>query len=301
MSFDKYNIYSSQNIINSEKDFQNVFNQWKKKYNIISKESKGYRNELITLENNFNDSFNNWKEKIKKKKIIYTAIIGNYDNLQEPKIHTEGWEYICFTDTPSKFNSQYWKIIDIRYYKELKEIQKNILLARIIKWSPTYMFENIDFSIWVDANMVININLDSFINSLPMNVPIILTKHPNRNCIYQEIIAIKSRIDRGIIQENLSGVNKLLLDLKYKIKYPENNGLCQTGLKIHNHRFEENLFNIGKLMRSIMVNYDIIRDQIIFNYVCFELNICRVDLDPLSSMNDKNKTNNRFYINNHNK
>ena len=39
---------------------------------------------------------------------------------------------------------------------------------------------------------------------------------------------------------------------QYQLKYPENNGLCQTGLKIHNHKFTENLYNIGKDRLSLL-------------------------------------------------
>jgi hypothetical protein len=292
-------IYSSENMLKSEKEFQSIFNNWKNKNNITT-EGIFINNDILSLENEFNTKFLKWKQNLKKKKIVYTAIIGKYDNLHEPKIYNEDWEYICFTDNPNILRSKYWKIIDINLYSELKNINKQILLARVIKWSPTYMFENIEYSIWVDANMVINVDLNKFINLLPKNVPIILTKHPNRNCIYQEIIAIKSRIDRGIVKENINGVNKWALDLKYKNKYPENNGLCQTGLKIHNHKFTENLYNIGKMMRSIMNQYDIIRDQLIFNYICYKLKIFRYDLDSLPSIQNKEKGKYNFYLDKHN-
>ena len=300
MSLEGSDIYSSVNIVKKEKEFQDIFNEWKQKNNII-KGNNSFNNELIDLENEFNTHFIEWKKKIKKKKIIYTAIIGNYDILSEPSVYTDDWEYICFTDTPRTIVSKYWKIIDINYYRELKNITKSSFLARIIKWSPTYMFEDIDFSIWIDANIVINIDLNIFINYLPKNYPIILSKHPNRNCIYQEIIAIKSRIDRGIIKENINGVNKWALDLKYNIKYPENNGLCQTGLKIHNHKFKDLLFEIGKMMRSIMNQYDIIRDQLIFNYISYTLQINKIDLEPLPSIQNKNKEQYNFYIKNNHK
>lgn len=293
-----YDIYSAKDIIDNEKEFTNIFEKWKKKNNIVLQD-KIIKNDLINIENDFNQTFQEWMKNIKKKKIVYTAIIGNYDNLQEPKIITKNWEYICFTDTPYRFKSKYWKIVDIRYYEKLKNIKNNTLLARIIKWSPIYIFENIDFSIWVDANIVINVDLDIFINSLNKDVPIILTKHPNRNCIYQEIIAIKSRIERNIIKENINGVNKWCLDLKYKFKYPEMNGLCQTGLKIHNHKFKNNLIDISNFMRSIMNEYNIIRDQIIFNYICYYLKIYRIDLEPLPSIQNKNKNAYNFFLNSH--
>ena len=32
------------------------------------------------------------------RKVVYTCISGNYDTLDEPRVVTPGWEYICFTD-----------------------------------------------------------------------------------------------------------------------------------------------------------------------------------------------------------
>ena len=56
--------------------------------------------------------------------------------------------------------------------------------------------------------------------------------------------------------------------LYFNKKYPVNMGLSQTGLKIHNHKYKSELENLGNEIRHIMINYDIIRDQLIFNYIC---------------------------------
>ena len=45
-------------------------------------------------------------------KCIYTFIVGDYDNLKEPKIYTPDWDYICVTDNPN-LKSDIWQIIQI--------------------------------------------------------------------------------------------------------------------------------------------------------------------------------------------
>lgn len=291
----------SLELITKETEFQSIFNTWKNKNNLVL-ESKIEINKLFDLEKQVQSQYNKFKNKKEiKKNIIYTAIIGNYDILKEPKCITQNWEYICFTDNPNKIKSNVWKIIDVKNYEQLTLIDNQILLARIIKWSPLFLFENIDFSIWVDANMVINTDLNVFLESIQINYPIILTKHPNRNCIYQEIIAIKSRIERGIVKENISNVNKWALELQYNLKYPSGLGLCQTGLKIHNHKFKKELNDLGKLMRTIMNNFGIIRDQLIFNYICYTNHLKINVLNSLPSMGNKEKDKNRFYLMEHKK
>ena len=41
--------------------------------------------------------------KRKYKKVVYTAITGNYDELITPEYINKDWDYICFTDNP-RFN-----------------------------------------------------------------------------------------------------------------------------------------------------------------------------------------------------
>lgn len=298
-------IFISSEINKEENDFLNILNSWKEKNNIDNNCNNNFNNnlldELSNIEKKFHLSYLEFRKKIKKRKIIYTAIIGDYDYLQDPKIINDDWDYLCFTDNASRLTSIIWKIIDIRYYEELQNITNKVLLARTIKWSPVFLFENIDFSIWVDANIIINTDLNIFLNKLPQNVGLILSRHPNRNCIYQEIIAIKSRIDRGIIRENLKGVNQWCLDLKFNLKYPEGIGLCQTGLKIHNHQFKDNLINIEKSILHIMKKYEIIRDQLIFNFICYYLKIKYYVLESLPSISNKQREKYEFYLNNHKK
>ena len=42
-------------------------------------------------------------------KVIYTAIIGGYDELIEPSFKPKGWDFICFSDRPLK--SKTWKVL----------------------------------------------------------------------------------------------------------------------------------------------------------------------------------------------
>ena len=70
----------------------------------------------------FVDSYKN------KRKVVYTAIIGNYDELKEPKVISEGFDYVCFTDDV-KLKSKVWKIIVVDNPQRLD----NTRLSRKIK------------------------------------------------------------------------------------------------------------------------------------------------------------------------
>lgn len=147
-------------------------------------------------------------------KTIYTAIFGNYDDLKEPFIVTPGWKYICFTDQDLK--SDVWEIRKVpvmdcgptktaRFYKIMfhKHIESN-------------------FSIWVDATFIINVNLDKWWRRfIP---PFTTIKHPFDDCIFSEAQSCK-RMNKGnpeAIQDQILYYGKLGIK--------KHNGLVASGI-----------------------------------------------------------------------
>ena len=62
-------------------------------------------------------------------KIIYTAIIGGYDDLFEPDFKPDGWDFVCFTDRD--FKSDTWDV-----QKVLPLYKDNTRTARKYKLLP---------------------------------------------------------------------------------------------------------------------------------------------------------------------
>ena len=71
MNCEETYIYSSENILKHEQEFQNIFNKWKNKNNITSKELV-INNDILSLENEFNTKFLKWKQNIKKKNCLHS-------------------------------------------------------------------------------------------------------------------------------------------------------------------------------------------------------------------------------------
>lgn len=148
-------------------------------------------------------------------KTIYTAIIGPYDELKEPKVITPGWKYLCFTD--QDLTSDVWEIIKVpvmdcgpirtaRYYKIM--FHKHI--------------EN-EFSIWIDASFTINCNLDEWW-SKHFKGPFTCVQHPIRDCVYEEAdVCIKNK--RGIDEEIYRQATAYI-----KTGLPAHNGLIGSGI-----------------------------------------------------------------------
>jgi len=161
-------------------------------------------------------------------KVIYTSLVGGYDILANPKYIMPNWDYICFSNDVKQHNDSVWEIRPIPYHHSNKTI-----LSRYPKMNPHKLLKDYEFSLWIDASLVI---LDSFlenrINEL-INSGITLSQipHPERNCIYEEA---KICIEKGLDRRNI--IEKQINFLK-KENYPENNGLFENGVifRKHNH------------------------------------------------------------------
>jgi len=152
-------------------------------------------------------------------KAVYTVITGDYDNLLTPKIITDGWNYLCFTDN-EKLKSDFWNIIRITN-KSIHQVK----LARKIKILSYLYVSKYDLSVWVDGNIQINCDLDQFIKEKCFGLETIsLMKHPERNCLYDEgdaCIKLKKDSPEIIIDQVCDYIDK---------KFPKKWGLFQTGV-----------------------------------------------------------------------
>lgn len=185
------------------------------------------------------------------KKIVYTAIIGDYDNLVTPLQKNEDYKYILFTNN-KELESDFWEVI---YIENAGLSDKK--LARKIKIRPDLYLPKHEINIWLDANIIQNCNLESLVECLS-DFDMLTMKHPSRKCIYQEVLACnyfkKDSLDLMIKQTNRYKKNN----------YPENNGLIQSGVIIRRNNQE-----VKDLMRNwwYEVSEYSHRDQLSFNYV----------------------------------
>lgn len=47
-----------------------------------------------------------------KKKVIYTVLVGGYDNLMQPQVIDDSFDYICFTDKSPQEDVE-WLLLQI--------------------------------------------------------------------------------------------------------------------------------------------------------------------------------------------
>ena len=202
------------------------------------------------------------------KNVIYTAIFGGYDNLPEPSVIPEGWDFICFTDGDIK--SDIW---NIRKVTSLYE--DSTRTARKYKILPHRFLKKYENSIWVDGNFLIKGDVNIlWKNHMDLNLTVYshMATFDKRNCIYEEAKMINhlfniNQSPNKKPKDNLSIIENQMQRYK-KQNYPEDNGLIMSGVLLRKHNSKD----VIKTMESWWseLKYGSRRDQLSFNYVCWK-------------------------------
>jgi hypothetical protein len=184
------------------------------------------------------------------KKIIFTSLTGNVDDLKEPTKITPGWEYICYSDN-QELKSDVWEIRTIAGADPKK-------LSRYVKTHPP----EADLTVYVDATFKIKGNLDRF--ALSKSEGIWLNSHPQRQCIYEEaeVVMLKELDKREIIDKHI---------LRYREEgLSEQWGLWRCGIIVRDNNSK--IKELNELWWK-EIESGSWRDQISFPYACWKLGI----------------------------
>lgn len=225
---------------------------WKKyqeiKKNIVKVDPK------IWLDNNRKY----WKTLNKNNKtVIYTAITGKYDDLLYQDYVDDNFDYVCFTDDPA-LTSGLFNIVQIP--QELN-IYSSVKKQRNIKINPHLYLKKYETSVWIDANIKLKGNpLELIDDENYIFIPV----HPFRSCIYTEAAKCIS-----LNKDTAEHINRQVEYYK-TIKYPENNGMCQSGIIIRKHNNPE-CIKLMTVWWNMVKNYSH-RDQLSFNYAVWKTN-----------------------------
>lgn len=214
----------------------------------------------------------------KNKKVVYTCITGNYDNLSSPKFLTDGFDYICFTDNKA-ITSDVW---DIRPLPKETEGLSQVKKQRFVKINPHLLLSEYDISIWVDGNVTLKGDLNKFVkNVMTSDCSVYVPKHPQRDCIYTEAnVVVKMGKDK-------SDITRPQMEKYKKEGFPEKYGLLQSNIILRKHNKQDCI----KLMECWFneLKNGSHRDQLSFNYVSWK------NIDVKIVYLDKNICNSEFF------
>jgi hypothetical protein len=157
------------------------------------------------------------------RSVVYTALFGNYDCHDDPKEDCENIDYICFTDCVR--DGSKWTQIKV----DIGDLSC-VVANRFFKMHPHLFFTGYEFTIYVDANMLIKKCPCSLLLKIPLSTPFAAFAHPVRNTLLFEGLAcvvygksslldttreISKYFKLGYVERNNLTVNNILFVRQY--------------------------------------------------------------------------------------
>ena len=194
-----------------------------------------------------------------KKKVVFTCVLDNYDDIKDPIFITNNTDYILYTDNVDKYKHlKVWKV---------KKIPSNIkgdntLINRYIKMHPHILLNKYDYALYIDGNVNIISDITEVFAKTINKVGIAIHKHYKRKNIYQEGKYLIS-INRG----NIDSIGKCLKD--YKREGYKSNYLLEAtilGIDLNN----KNAIKVLDKWYSELVKRNTLRDQLHLPYILWK-------------------------------
>lgn len=191
-----------------------------------------------------------------KTKVIYTSLVGNYDELPQPRVIKDDYDFICFTDDICKDSIGVWKVKPIPY-----DCKNNLRKSRYVKLLPHRVLNDYEVSVWMDANIqIINERFYYIIDKLVANdVKIAQLPHLLSNSVYTEI--------RNAFYGGKVKAKEAIKQYKHlkEMGFPDESGLFENNVIFRRHK-NKDVENISEDWWNEYCNYSE-RDQFSLMYI----------------------------------
>lgn len=187
--------------------------------------------------------------------VIYTAILGDYDQLRQPRNLLEHCDYVCFSDQPVT-DPGVWQIRQPPAF-DLDKVRLN----RYLKLMPHRVLPEYQKSIYIDGNIEIIGDISALVENSLHEFPIAAYSHPVRKCVYAEA--------RQCVVDGLENPLTVIQQVRRYARcgYPANQGLVEANVLIRHHH-EQAVVDLMENWWGEIVNNSR-RDQLSFNFVCW--------------------------------
>ncbi len=193
------------------------------------------------------------------KKVIYTALVDNYDSLMQPAAVDPEFDYICFSDCIKGPKVGVWEIRPIPFTSP-----SHTRVARYSKLQPHVVLPEYEYSVWMDANILIK--GEEFYEKVNAKIAegakMAFVPHPSRDCVYEEIVRCYRNV-RISFRDAVKQRRHLL-----EMGYPEHWGLMETDLILRRHN-DPDVIRISDAWWEELQNYSF-RDQLSQMPVCWK-------------------------------
>ncbi|SDJ32200.1 glycosyltransferase [Lutimaribacter saemankumensis] len=170
-----------------------------------------------------------YRESREAKRVIYTCIVGHYDDLIQPKYIDRSSDYVCFTDRQDLLESKevgVWKIRQLE-----KTLENATLTNRWHKMHPSELFADYEESLYVDGN--INVLTPYIFEAIEKRgAEMLLPQHFSRSCISEELDEI---VRTGRIDEKQARLVDNIIQKARSDGFPTNWGLTENNVIFRKH------------------------------------------------------------------
>lgn len=199
---------------------------------------------------------------MQKKFVIYSAMVGGYDDILQPLVVDKRFDYILFSNEIKEKNVGVWQVRPIEYYNP-----DNTRICRYVKTHPEEMVPGYEASVWMDSNVqILTSHFYDRIEEL-YNEGILFSTmwHPTRRDIYEEAFAVVNMMveHEGVVVDWCHRLRKE--------NFPPQSGLCETDVMYRKHNGCLTT-ETDELWWQCIDNYSR-RDQLSFTYALWKKNI----------------------------
>jgi len=174
----------------------------------------------------------------------------------------EGVDYFAFVDKP--FPCNVWNQIQLPNFSNIDQWtgRRNAKYPKVL---GSYILPGYDFYIWQDSYMETRIPPKIIIeNFLCENADIALFKHPDRDCVYDEMNFVKQ-----INYDNHSVIDECINFYRTR-GYPEKNGMFELSAFVYRNNEKVRLFMLS--WWEMIAKFSS-RDQCTFPYLMWKYNL----------------------------
>lgn len=197
------------------------------------------------------------------KTAIYTVLTGGYDNLMQPTVIDERFDYICFSNDIPKEQIGVWKIRKFNGSFKSKQIE-----SRYPKMHPWEVLPEYEYSVYMDANIRIEKKefYDAVCQKIQAGVALSGIKHPYRECAYLEGYEV---FTYGLEKS----MKTIISEMRFirKEGFPRRYGMFEANIILRKHS-DERIKQQCKMWWQ-MVNTYSRRDQLSYPYTLWKAGI----------------------------
>ncbi len=185
---------------------------------------------------------------------------GGYDEIRQPLVIDDRFDYILFTDVSKMNHDGIWSIRNINF-----DISDKQLLSRYPKINPISQLNEYEYSVYMDANVqIVSAKFYERIMQLVLqDVELAGVKHQHRNCLYEEgfrILISFPNINRWKLLSQMASFKKE--------GFPYNYGMYEANVIFRSHKSSR----VSSLCQSWWNIYKnaVRRDQLCYSYVLWK-------------------------------